>query len=132
MEEQLTTAMCPLHPELVQLPAVWTAAGLEHTRSHRRLIAGGLGGFGVELAAMRGLRVIGTAGPADEEALAALSSLASAGRLTLRSPGHTRCRRPRRHSSGSARAASAGAWYLSRELPPPRNAGLATSARVRG
>ena len=79
--------MCPLHPELVQMPAVWTAAGLEHTRSHRRLIAGGLGGFGVELAAMRGLRVIGTAGPADEEALAALSSLASAGRLTLRVAG---------------------------------------------
>jgi site-specific recombinase XerD len=29
----------PLHPELVQLLAAWTAANLEHTRRHKRLIA---------------------------------------------------------------------------------------------
>jgi hypothetical protein len=30
----------PLDPELVQLPAAWTAANLEHIRRHKRLIAG--------------------------------------------------------------------------------------------
>jgi integrase len=29
----------PLHPELVQLLATWTAASLEHIRRHRRLVA---------------------------------------------------------------------------------------------
>jgi len=29
----------PLHPELVDLPAAWTAANLEHIRRHKRLIA---------------------------------------------------------------------------------------------
>jgi site-specific recombinase XerD len=30
----------PLHPELVQLLAAWTAADLEHIRRHKRLVAG--------------------------------------------------------------------------------------------
>ena len=29
----------PLHPELVQLLAAWTAASLEHIRRHKRLVA---------------------------------------------------------------------------------------------
>jgi integrase len=29
----------PLHPELVQLPAAWTAASLEHIRHCKRLVA---------------------------------------------------------------------------------------------
>jgi hypothetical protein len=39
MEKRLTTAMCPLYQELVQLPAGRTAANPEHIRSHKRLIA---------------------------------------------------------------------------------------------
>jgi len=30
----------PLHPELVELPAAWTAASVEHIRRHKRLAAG--------------------------------------------------------------------------------------------
>lgn len=54
---------------------VLAAAGLR--AGHTILVtgaAGGLGGFGVELAAMRGLRVIGTASPADEELVRGLGA----------------------------------------------------------